>query len=246
MSSGLAQEVLIRVIGTIVVGTYGWGWFSTHNTVVSSDLHLFDQAFWHTSGAAILACCHWGMTNRASKNLGSWCTGWHWNFWFSTGLYYTLVVLCVCWCTSLSSMHGCALGVVHWCAAKLGSMAAGACCMLGVCVHAYGFEPCWRHQRCLLGRLRVRFLTTLSNRCFHVWWNIAPAVVHNRYDLCHSWHITVPGIHIPLEVSSIENVQQTVVEGYVHFNHGSFWHDLPYPPDAHSVHLHEAQFWMAV
>ena len=50
------------------------------------------------------------------------------------------------------------------------------------------------------------FVTTLSCRCFHAWQYTTPAVVFTRYDLCHNWHFTVPGIHIPLEVSSIDNV----------------------------------------
>ena len=50
------------------------------------------------------------------------------------------------------------------------------------------------------------FVTTLSHRSFHVQQYTAPAVVHTRYDLCHSQCITVPGIHIPLEVSSLDTV----------------------------------------
>ena len=91
------------------------------------------------------------------------------------------------------------------------------------------------------------FATMQSHRCFHVWQYTAPAVVDTSYDQCHIQCITVPGIHIPLGVSSIYmSVLQTVIVEYIHFNHGSSWHDLPYPPDAHGVHLHEDQYWMVV
>ena len=88
-------------------------------------------------------------------------------------------------------------------------------------VHAYGFDPCWRHQRCLVTEASsgLGFVTTSSHRCVCVLWYTAPAVVHTRYDLCHSQCITVPRIHIPLEVSSIDNVCPVNSGSRVH----AFW-----------------------
>ena len=74
-------------------------------------------------------------------------------------------------------------------------------------VHAYRFDPCWKYQRSLSLRQaqgHVLLLPYPTGVC--VWWYTVPAVVCTRYDLCHSWHITVPVIHIPLEVSSIDTV----------------------------------------
>ena len=49
----------------------------------------------------------------------------------------------------LAGVHGCSLAIIHWCATSLEGVAADSCNMYVSAMHAYGFDPCWRHQRCM-------------------------------------------------------------------------------------------------
>ena len=186
------------------------GQFS-HNVVIGLGLHLFNQAFWCASGAAWLVYCHWGMTGRVSRNLDSWHTGWCWNLWFSTGLYCTLVVLCVCCYSWFSNCAWLFTRLIDWHAANLGSVAAGACIMYGFC-GAY----------------------------IRVWALLETSEMSVTEGDSGSGFV---GIHSPLEMSSIDmSLLWTLVVEYVHFNHGSSLHNLPYSPDAYGVHLYQDQY----
>ena len=119
-----------------------------------------------------------------------------------------------------------------------------ATCMVSV-VHAYGFEPCWRHQRCLLLREaqgQVSLLPypaglSIFGSTFLQQWYIL-----GKICVTVSASLSLESIFLWMCPVYILSVLLTVVVEYVHFNHGSSWHDLPYPPDAHGVYLDEDQY----
>ena len=194
-----------------MVSEYSWGQLSSCSVVVSLGLHLFNQAFWHTLGVAYqhvaievwlaeLAGTLVAGTLGGARTFGSVvdCTA----LWLHCAFAAT---------AGLAGVHDCSLGVIHWCATNLGGVTAGACNMyvfLGACIWLWSLLET-SEVSVAEGGQGSCFVTTLSHRCFRVWGYTAPAVVHTRYVLCCSLHITVPGIHIPLEVSSIDTICPT-------------------------------------